>query len=297
MVGICFTTPWQLVFPIPRGCCLALSASSAIPCPVTPCHIPSQAQSPRPVVSRSQGAVVWPVLHPCPSPVPPSHPSFRVYTPRGCQQPSGAGPQDPHPSRDCSVLLARVAPIQSPSSTHSARSPLLVPIRGVWPLFPSHGPICLLVYWHENTACRGGCPAGTPLRVPPLGLGGEVCSVFCMLGPHVVLLSLTLSCRPRMAGCPSDVCPSPLKAQSFFLLFPPYLAQACCCVCDLRPGSCLVGSPCDPPVYGHKNTACCFFLFVLRLWPSRDATTRTPARAWTDGVLCCCAPPASRCPC
>ena len=25
---------------------------------------------------------------------------------------------------------------------------------------------------------------------------------------------------------------------------------------------------------------------VVRLQPSRDATTRTPARAWRDGVLC-----------
>ena len=50
---------------------------------------------------------------------------------------------------------------------------------------------------------------------------------------------------------------------SFFLLFPPYLARACCCVCDLRPGSCRVGSPCVPPVFGHKNTArVVFFLFV-----------------------------------
>ena len=46
----------------------------------------------------------------------------------------------------------------------------------------------------------------------------------------------------------------------FFLLVPPYLARACCPVCDLRPGSCRVGSPCVPPVFGHKNTARFFFL-------------------------------------
>ena len=67
-------------------------------------------------------------------------------------------------------------------------------------------------------------------------------------------------------------------------LFPPYLARACCCVCDLRPGSCRVGSHCVPVVFGHMfgHSAFCFFLFffVLRLWPSRDATTRTDAFPW-----------------
>ena len=100
-------------FPNPRGCCLALSASLPIPCPVPLRPIPTLAQSPRPVDFRSHGAVVWPVPHPCPSSVPPSHPSSCVYTPPGRQQPRGAGPQDPHPSGDPFVLLARVAPITS----------------------------------------------------------------------------------------------------------------------------------------------------------------------------------------
>ena len=117
-------------FPIPRGCCLALSVSHPIPCPVLLCHIPSAAQSPRPVVSRSQGAVLRPVPHPCPGPVPPSYPSSRVYTSPGRQQPSGASPPDPHPSGDHFVLLARVAPIQTPSSAHPARSPPHIPVRG-----------------------------------------------------------------------------------------------------------------------------------------------------------------------
>ena len=84
---------------------------------------------------------------------------------------------------------------------------------------------------------------------------------------------------------------------SFCLLFPPYLARACCCVCDLRPGSCRVGSPCVPPVFGDKNTAHVVVFFCLWLWPSRDATTRTPAGAWMDGVLRCRAPPVSWCVC
>ena len=39
------------------------------------------------------------------------------------------------------------------------------------------------------------------------------------------------------------------------LLFPPYLARACCCVCALCPWSCRVGSPSDQPVLGYKNIA------------------------------------------
>ena len=44
----------------------------------------------------------------------PSHPSSPVYTPPGRQQPCGAGPLDPHPSRDRFVRLARVAPLPPP---------------------------------------------------------------------------------------------------------------------------------------------------------------------------------------
>ena len=59
-----------------------------------------------------------PSLSPVPRPRPnplgccaaPSHPSCRVYTPPGRQKPCGASPLDPHPSGDCFVRLARVAP-------------------------------------------------------------------------------------------------------------------------------------------------------------------------------------------
>ena len=59
-----------------------------------------------------------PSLSPVPQPRPnplgcdaaPSHPSSRVYTPPGRQQPCGAGPLDPHPSGDRFVRLARAAP-------------------------------------------------------------------------------------------------------------------------------------------------------------------------------------------
>ena len=116
-------------FPIPRGCCLALSAifpccvSFSTPrCPVPLCLIPSPAQSPRPAVSRSLGVVVRPLPHSFPGPVSSSRPSSRVYTPPGRQQPSGVGPKDPHPSGDRFVLLARVAPIPSPCPALMVRS-------------------------------------------------------------------------------------------------------------------------------------------------------------------------------
>ena len=89
------------------------------------------------------------------------------------------------------------------------------------------------MYWHENTACPGGCgPAGTPLHVPPLGLRGASCSVFCMLAPPAVLPSLTSSCLPPMAHCPSDVCPSPLMAKgpSFCCSPSTLLGRAAVCV-------------------------------------------------------------------
>ena len=54
-------------FPIPRGCCLALSVSLPIPCPIPLCHIPSPAHSQRPVDSLPHRAVVRP--HPIPHPV------------------------------------------------------------------------------------------------------------------------------------------------------------------------------------------------------------------------------------
>ena len=62
----------------------------------------------------------------------PSHPSSRVYTPPGRQQPCGAGPLDPHPSRDRFVRLARVArllpppvtPVPPPIAHRLGRAPL-----------------------------------------------------------------------------------------------------------------------------------------------------------------------------
>ena len=297
MVGPWFTTPWRLVSKSHGAVAWRYR-------PFIPSHVPfpfaTSRHRPNPRVpwfSYPKGPLCGPCYTPVLAPCPPCHPSSRVYTPPGRQQSSGAGPQDPHPSGDRFVLLARVAPIQSPSTAHSARSPLLFPVRGVWPLFLSHGCIGLRVYWHENTACPGGCgPAGTPLRVPPLGLGGEVCSVFCLLGPHVVSRSLTSSCRPRMTDCPSNACPSPFMAESPSFCCSPYTLLgrvAVCVICAL--GHAGWAAHVIHLCLGTSTRRVVFF--VLRPWPSRDATTRTPASACTDGVLCSRAPPASWCPC
>ena len=58
-----------------------------------------------------------------PSPPRPLVPSSRVYTPPGRQQPCGAGPLDPLPSRDRFVRLARVASFPPPSLFPCAAAP------------------------------------------------------------------------------------------------------------------------------------------------------------------------------
>ena len=84
-------------FPFPRGCCLVLSALF----PLFRC-VCNAAMS------------LSPLPHPVTGPVRTPHPSSRVYTPPGRQQPYGAGPLDPHPSGDRFPHLARVAPIPHP---------------------------------------------------------------------------------------------------------------------------------------------------------------------------------------
>ena len=93
----------------PPGRLLACGAGSLGPPPsrdrfvrlarVAPFRPPSLSLVPRP----------WPNPPGCLTA--PSHPSSRVYTPPGHQQPRGAGPLHPHPSGDRFVRLARIAPL------------------------------------------------------------------------------------------------------------------------------------------------------------------------------------------
>ena len=118
-------------FPIPRGCCLALSASHPIPC----------SPLPHPVTGPLPVSCGFPIPRGCCAA--PFHPSSRVYTPLGRQQPCGAGPLDPHPSGDRFVRLALVAPFSFPPLPPA---PCPVTHLGLFPascVFPvSLGPSC-----------------------------------------------------------------------------------------------------------------------------------------------------------
>ena len=127
--------------PLPHPGTGPFSAFHGLPTPSGPCAtVATRPSSPRPLVTSSRvytspgrlqpcGAgpldplssgdrfpphSLSPVLRRRPNPLgccaAPSHPSSRVYTPTGHQQPCGAGPLDPHPSGDCFVRLARFAP-------------------------------------------------------------------------------------------------------------------------------------------------------------------------------------------
>ena len=135
--------------PTPSGRCAALATRPSPPRPLVPSSrvytppghlLPCGAGPLGPLPSRDRfvrPARVTPFPPPSLSPVPrpwsnppgclaaPSHPSSRVYTPPGRQQPRGAGPLDLHPSGDCFVRLARVAPFPPPS-----------PVPRPWPIPP-----------------------------------------------------------------------------------------------------------------------------------------------------------------
>ena len=97
----------------PPGRLLPCGAGPLGPLPSSDCFLRLARVAPFPPPSLS------PVPRPWPNPpgclAAPSHPSSRVYTPPGRQQPRGAGPLDPHPSGDRFVRLARVAPLPLPT--------------------------------------------------------------------------------------------------------------------------------------------------------------------------------------
>ena len=133
-------------FPIPQGCCLALSVAQF-----------SLLRFVRnPAMSR------FSLPHPVAGPVPAPHPSSHVYSPPGRHQPSGPGPLDPPPSRDRFLLLARVPPIPSPFSFRApvSRSQGAV----VWPLpHPLPGPVTAsrpAIRVHTPPGCQQPSGAG-----------------------------------------------------------------------------------------------------------------------------------------
>ena len=231
MVCPWFTTPWRPVSQSHRagGWRFRPLFPSQVPFPLaTSCEgpnprVPWFPDPERPLCDPCYNSV----LPPCPLPIP--HPVFL-----------------PHRAASNPVARAHrtlIHPETVSCSLHGSLllNPLLPRTRRVLLrlfLFGASGPVCLPVYWHEKTACPGGCvPAGTPLRSPPLGLGGEVCSVFCMLQPHVVLPPLRPSCRPRMAVCLPDVGPSPLMGEGPFFCYSPHTSlgrAAVCVICALN---------------------------------------------------------------
>ena len=186
--------------PTPSGRCVALAARPSPPRPLVPSshvYTPPGRQQPcgagpldplpsgdRFVRLRRVAPFPPPSLSPVPRPRPnllgccaaPSYPSSRVYTPLGRQQPCGAGPLDPHPSRDRFLPLARVAPFPSFSSVSRPR---LIPLG--FCVAPSHPSSRV----YTPPGCQQPCGAGaldphpsgdrfvrlarvTPLPPPPL---------------------------------------------------------------------------------------------------------------------------------
>ena len=254
-------------FPIPWGCCLALSASLPFPCPIPLCLIPAPARSQRPMDSLPRRAVVWLLPHAVPRPVPlslhpvfiphrvacypvalahwglflpgtasvapfpppslspvprpwpnplgccaaPSHPSSRVYTPPGRQQPCGAGPLDPHPSGDRFVRLARVAPFPPPSPVLRPRPILLG---------------CCAARSHPSSRVytppgrQQPCGAG-PLDPHPSGDRFVRLAQVAPLPPRFTLLC----CLPC---CPSPLGPSRGPSHSSFSVLSPCGTARCC---------------------------------------------------------------------
>ena len=174
-----------------------------------------------------------PVLAPCPHPIP--HP---VFIPHWAAS---------NPVARAHRILIHPGTVSCSSHGSLLSTPLpprtrRIFLRTFMPGSSGHfslvmAPFCPPMFWHENTACPGGCGlAGTPLHVSPLGLGGKLCSVFCMLAPPAVLPSLTSSCIPPMAHCPSDVRPSPPLAEgpSFSCSPHTWLGRAAeCVICAL----------------------------------------------------------------
>ena len=248
--------PW----PNPLGCLAARSHPSS--CVYTP---PGR-QQPRgagPLDPHPSGdrfvrlARVAPFPPPSPVPRPrpiplgcraaPSHPSSRVHTPPGRQQPCGAGPLVPHPSGDRFVRLARVAPLPpAPLSsavslavpvTRSRRvalatrpflSRLLVVLRGVvrvcflffFVLFSAwFPPPCMHAQQHCIAICLGSVRRSR--RVPPPSCGSA------LGGPRPCRATQPFS--PRCCTCirsPSSLPSPPL------CLPPALLVLFSCSVCS-----------------------------------------------------------------
>ena len=146
----------------------------------------------------------------------PSHPSSRVYTPPGRQQPCGAGPLDPHPSWGpfCAASTGRSPPAPAPHScaasyavlvpsglrvvlaTRPSLSRPLVVLWGVVCFFFSFSP-CFFPRGSPLPACEHKNTASPSVSVP---FGAHVLS-----HRHPVARPLLVPGHARWALLPRDV--------------------------------------------------------------------------------------------
>ena len=135
----------------------------------------------------------------------PSHPSSRVYTPPGRQQPCGAGPLDPHPSGDCFVRLARVAPLPPP---HLIPVPPPIAHRlGRAPLRPRcSNPGRLFVVFSPLTQTLQSMAPGSPPDDPVQRLGRAPLRPGCSNPgrPFIVFSPLPRTLQSVATGLPPD---------------------------------------------------------------------------------------------
>ena len=172
-------------FPNPMG--LLFSAFGL------PSHPMSRSPLPHPVTGPIPTSRGFPIPPGCRAA--PFHPTSRVYTPPGRQQPSGTGPLDPHPSGDRFVRVARVAPFLPPPP-----SPVPRPVThlGLFPVsraFPVSWGRCVALATRASLS-RPLFPASRvytpPGRQQPFGAGS--------LDPHPS--GYRFVCLPLVASFP-----------------------------------------------------------------------------------------------
>ena len=232
-------------FPIPRGCCLALSASHPIPC----------SPLPHPVTGPLPASCGFPIPRGCCAA--PFHLSSRVYTPPGSQQPCGAGPLDPHPSGDRFVRLALVAPFPSPTLLPGPRP---VTNRGLFPascVFPvSLGPSCDPSHTPSSAPSPyPSIPCFYPTGPPATLWRGPSGSASCLGAARVTRTVRSLPVPLRFGGVLTSgpvVVPSSWSPRPPLLVpFPHLVTRRCCfCLCFFarQPRSlvCPFAPPCSP---------------------------------------------------
>ena len=256
MAGPWFTTPWRLVSqshgavawrfrpPFPSGVPFSFATYRHRPNP----RVPWFSDALRPLC----GPCHTPVLALCPHPTP--HPVFIPHGPPATpwRRPTGSSSIREPFRAPCTGRSYPLPCFRALGALSSARScpGRLATVHMSWHLWPTYALA------REHSVTRRLWPIrDATTRTPTRAWRGVVfcvlyaCTACCLAVLDVVLYTSYGTLPFRCLSLATH------GRGSFFLLFSPYLARAWCCVCDLHPGSCRVGSPCVPPVFGHKNTA------------------------------------------